>query len=528
MKKLIFTLAIFGAFLASKGQLKIDFQQISGKSGYLNTLKFDFEQLSDCRDGDSLIIENFQLFGEIHTIILTKFQVWNQNTIIVALGEKGEEILPFPQLVLFKGSIKEVKDYSSAYLAINKSGYATGYVELGNKTLPINRPDNMDRIEHIIDEGLDKKNINYCGAENLDSYFMDSQNIQDNIGYVVTETLLQDFVAVEMDFQCFELFDDLEEASEYPFILLGAVSLIYERDIHCHINVSYLHIWTIEDPYYFEWNELCDDDDPGGGALGQFRSYWEDNFQGISRNHAVMLAGNLAGGCAWVGHLNDSHSYAVCGIDGVIVLPIPFNDEDNWDPKVTAHEMGHNFNSTHTHCYNPPIDSCWNQEEGCYNGPIVLRNGTIMSYCHADQGISAIDMEFHSRCINEKMRPFAESKLDDLPFNLILSDENMLGHFAAINQITLSDGFSTSYYFQARIIEEGTKETILQPIYLQIEKDGMPILKEIIHDFIPGASIFPEIWAGKDASANAIQNGLYSYSIIKNGKVIEKGVITID
>src|SRR5204863_1193760 len=79
---------------------------------------------------------------------------------------------------------------------------------------------------------------------------------------------------------------------------------------------------------------------------------------------------------------------------------------------VVQHEIGHNFNSPHTHDYcniggSPlPIDNCW---AGCETGAITgLPSctsptpwftsgggaGTIMSYCHQQGGYGNIAMTF--------------------------------------------------------------------------------------------------------------------------------------
>ena len=77
------------------------------------------------------------------------------------------------------------------------------------------------------------------------------------------------------------------------------------------------------------------------------------------------------------------------------------------DAPLVGHEIGHNFGSPHTHCYTPPIDTCYNGE-ACYTGsrscpaPVTINGvtnvtGTVMSYCHLTGcGSTAV---FHPRTV---------------------------------------------------------------------------------------------------------------------------------
>merc|ERR1712086_1072089 len=86
----------------------------------------------------------------------------------------------------------------------------------------------------------------------------------------------------------------------------------------------------------------------------------------------------------------------------------------NWDLIVTAHELGHNMGSGHSHSYNPPIDQCVScagaaPGESCGGAaakPVSSSDpkcvqGTVMSYCHLCGGSKNIIMAFHPRAIDK-------------------------------------------------------------------------------------------------------------------------------
>jgi hypothetical protein len=51
-----------------------------------------------------------------------------------------------------------------------------------------------------------------------------------------------------------------------------------------------------------------------------------------------------------------------------------------------VHEIGHNFNSEHTQCYNPPVDECRSCRGNKRSCPNSQGAATIMSYCHLCSG----------------------------------------------------------------------------------------------------------------------------------------------
>ncbi|MCH2133977.1 MAG: M12 family metallo-peptidase [Phycisphaerales bacterium] len=193
-------------------------------------------------------------------------------------------------------------------------------------------------------------------------------------------------LAIETDWEYAELFlGDLEDASDYIVALYGAVAAIYDRDVNLDINLTFARLWDTED-------DLFNEDDP----LSPFREYWNTNMSDVNRDLAQFLTGrtNLPyGGVAWLSATCGGFGYSVSGyILGRFTSPTQ-PSFGNWDITVSAHELGHNCGTGHTHDYG--LDSCAFGE---------TQRGSIMSYCHTTTGGgSNVDMRFHSYT-SEKMR----------------------------------------------------------------------------------------------------------------------------
>jgi cysteine-rich repeat protein len=197
-------------------------------------------------------------------------------------------------------------------------------------------------------------------------------------------------VAIETDQELLtQFYGNTTATLQYLADLAAAVSAIYDADTDVRVKFSFIRLWSTIDP----WTASASDLD---GLLSQFRNYWMTNEAGTPRDVAHFISGKtVAGGIAYVDVLCDpDFGYGVSEVYGAFDVMDP---DETWDVMVVAHELGHNFGSDHTHCYNPPIDHCYASEPGCYNGPTSLPpgGGTIMSYCHLlSGGQSNINLTF--------------------------------------------------------------------------------------------------------------------------------------
>lgn len=219
-------------------------------------------------------------------------------------------------------------------------------------------------------------------------------------------------IAIETDNEFLTRFSgNTTNATNYVGSLIGFISTIYDAEVQTNMQVSFLRLWTTPDPFV-ETSPSC--------LLLESGKYWNDNQAAISRTTMHFLSGkSTLAGIAWIGVLcsgsftttqanigatcpglptssNFGGAYGVTeGISGNFNAA---NPNVVWDVDSVAHELGHNFSSPHTHCYNgiggntEPIDQCYSGESGCYSGATVLPgpqgqgSGTIMSYCQLRSG----------------------------------------------------------------------------------------------------------------------------------------------
>ncbi|HNR92239.1 MAG TPA: M12 family metallo-peptidase [Dokdonella sp.] len=202
------------------------------------------------------------------------------------------------------------------------------------------------------------------------------------------------------------------QAVDWIATLLVQINLIYRNDLDVLLlqGTTLLRVGT--DPF-------SNTDTPASQAqLIEFGNWWSANQGAVPRSFATLLSGksssgNSASGIAWV-----NRYCATSGNGGSYSVNQVF-----WNPDIgaasntflVAHELGHNFGASHTHCSNATtgayptatntIDQCYAGEsgQGCYGGATSCPSsgpgapkGTLMSYCHiSPSGCMSNVLQFH-------------------------------------------------------------------------------------------------------------------------------------
>ncbi len=332
---------------------------------------WDPAALRDARDaGRPLVVRDFPLpAGRAVDLELEPYSVTSARTrFVVGRKDGADRPLDFDpaELLLFRGRVAGWPD-SHVLLALGSS-LAAGHVDLGGRRFLISsrREDGarlaagrLSIFEATAAPGL-PPGVPFCGVA-------DGTAPATPAGAPATAKGAQQLeLADETVYEFFQLFGDLDLAAAYLVSLYAEVSEIYLRDVNTRVELVFVRLW--DDP-----DDLFNVVDPS--PLGDFRNYWNTNMGAVSRDAAQLLSGRRDypfGGQAFLGSLCGSNAYSVVGYAlGFFPepsLPSPYT----YDVLVTAHELGHNSGTGHTH--GNGIDSCDDPET-------TPQRGTIMSYC---------------------------------------------------------------------------------------------------------------------------------------------------
>ncbi|HIA71962.1 MAG TPA: hypothetical protein EYO01_04610 [Phycisphaerales bacterium] len=342
----------------------------------------------------TVVVPNFPLGADSEVQLrLERFDVFTPNAEVVvgSINKAGDYIdthIARPNLVLLRGTI--VGDPSSrVFLALGEHT-SNGLIETEGKTyvLAKDKSLNLTVVYNLSDVDSEKMNwVDFqCDVEDSTKKIIEQQDNQSQRVSGGGCQALQ--MAIETDWEFTnDLFrGDVAESSEYATTLIAAVSSITNSEVGYAVQIPFLRLWNnSSDP----WTGSTT-----GAQLGEFRTYWVQNMDHVSRHLAHFLSGRtLGGGKAYVGAVCTNYGFAVSGnLRGSFPIPVEDHNYNNWDLFVVAHETGHNIGTRHTHDYTPPIDGCGNGDCSAAWG------GTIMSYCHqCSGGLSNIVLSYATR-----------------------------------------------------------------------------------------------------------------------------------
>ena len=386
---------------------------------------------------EQFVVEDVRLDsgGTTGDLVLERFRVFRPDARVVVHTRNGERIRRVPRNLYFRGHVKGDPS-SMAVLTVRERGGVRGVVRRGQRTFVFgdeadHRPTGVMSVRELGPMELDQSARTFaCGTDPLEAQptlrqMLPMPNPRDRELQNLLGTTHVATIAIESDYEFYQLFGNVTDATDYIADVIGYVSTFYEAEIDTTLELGDVSIWTtITDPWA-QSSTSC--------GLFEFGRYWNDNNDSVERTLTHFMSGkNNGGGVAWIdvlcsGEFNYSHlgscpslnpawdnyggDYGYSGdLDGNFDVN---NPGVLWDVVVVAHELGHNFGSPHSHCYggiggnSAAIDSCYTGEcggSGCACGATSLPQncpgggqgcGTIMSYCHLlSGGMSNISMTF--------------------------------------------------------------------------------------------------------------------------------------
>ncbi len=325
--------------------------------------------------------------GELLTLELERFSVLTPETRIV-LGH--EEVLDVPDIALLRGHV--VGEPESRVVMSVSSGDCYAIIQRpGDESLVIVPAGELDpssgkrrlEIQSFRDAGsIGDINIDPATGVEIPYCLVGPEMVPRPTPFEMKEEQKRATprvcrVALECDYEFWDYFQDLEDALANIYVVMGQISVMFERDVDVKIVMPFIRIWSIVgDPYSYIGGDST--------GLNELRDYWMVNHNPgqpgfVERDLTHLRSGRGVGAYAWVGVLCDySQGYSISGGQGYATDATGILH----DVSYAGHELGHNLGGIHTHCFDPPVDQCatdpgCNQTQDCSTAP-----GTIMSYCH--------------------------------------------------------------------------------------------------------------------------------------------------
>lgn len=331
---------------------------------------------------------------------LERFDVFTPDAMLVVATPRGEVLTARPDIQFWRGEVRGVPG-SRVFLGITREG-ANGYVVTPAETYvissgPAGSPGTVVFGTHgAAGAALGAPAVTCEGAvPNPFVPMPERANTGDEPVERATGPCKEYRIAVETDNEFLSRLGSVTNAQNYASLIFAASSEVYKRDLNIALKVSYLRIWTTQDP----WTATST-----SAQLNEFVNYWNANMGSVGRELAHFISPRgLGGGIAYLQATCSSVGYGVsANFNGSFPYPLVDHNGANWDINVTMHEMGHNFGTGHTHevnWYNPIIDGCGlAYVGGTQDCSQAFSAGTIMSYCHlCPGGMSNLTLTFPPR-----------------------------------------------------------------------------------------------------------------------------------
>ena len=187
-------------------------------------------------------------------------------------------------------------------------------------------------------------------------------------------------VATEADYEFVSAYGSSASANNAILEVMNQVDGIYRSQLSISLRVTYQHAWaTSEDPYVSTSPSTM---------LDEFRTHWSANFSSQPFDLAHMWTGkDIDGstiGIAYLGVACSARSYSYGISQKINTAPGKYI--------LTAHEIGHNFDATHTENADPPQVDCSNTIMNSYVG-------TGTNFCAYSRAEISTHTSHYSSCL---------------------------------------------------------------------------------------------------------------------------------